>query len=68
MKDGDESPQNKFHNYTIDWTRERIQWWIDEKMIRELKKEEANGGKDFPQTPMVRFALGVIVPVANAKI
>jgi hypothetical protein len=53
MEDGDKSPQNQFHNYTLDWDKERIQWWIDDKMIRELKKEEANGGKDYPQTPMV---------------
>ncbi|KAF2259812.1 hypothetical protein CC78DRAFT_536849 [Lojkania enalia] len=45
-------PQEAFHNYTIDWTRERIQWLIDGRMLRELKYEEALGGKNYPQTPM----------------
>lgn len=58
MEEGENSPQNSFHNYTVDWTKERLQWWIDGEMKRELKKEEANGGKDYPQTPMVRMAFG----------
>lgn len=53
-------PQDNFHNYTFDWTRERIQWWLDGKMIRELKKEDAEPGGDapsnYPQTPSVRPA------------
>ncbi|KAF2868545.1 concanavalin A-like lectin/glucanase domain-containing protein [Massariosphaeria phaeospora] len=46
------SPQADFHNYTLDWTKERIQWWLDDKMVRELKYEDAKGGKRYPQTPM----------------
>jgi hypothetical protein len=46
------APQDDFHNYTIDWTKERIQWFIDDDMVRELKFEEALGGKNYPQTPM----------------
>jgi hypothetical protein len=45
-------PQDDFHNYTIDWTKERIQWWVDGEMLRELKFDEAKGGKEYPQTPM----------------
>ncbi|ORY16570.1 cell wall glucanase-like protein [Clohesyomyces aquaticus] len=50
--------QEKFHNYTIDWTKERIQWWFDDRMLRELKYEEALGGKNYPQTPM-NIRLGI---------
>ncbi|KAF2006480.1 glycoside hydrolase family 16 protein [Amniculicola lignicola CBS 123094] len=46
------APQEDFHNYTLDWTAERIQWWLDGKMLRELKYGEALGGKNYPQTPM----------------
>lgn len=48
----DFAPQDDFHNYTIDWTKDRIQWWVDGKMLRELKFAEALGGKNYPQTPM----------------
>ena len=41
-----------FHNYTLDWTRERIEWWMDDKLLRTLKYEEALGGQEYPQTPM----------------
>lgn len=46
------APQEEFHNYTIDWTKERIQWWLDGKMLRELLPTEALNGKNYPQTPM----------------
>lgn len=45
-------PQDGFHNYTLDWTKERIQWWLDDEMLRELKFEDAKNGTEFPQTPM----------------
>lgn len=47
-----EPPQEDYHNYTIDWTADRIQWWLDGNMLRELKYGEALGGKNYPQTPM----------------
>jgi Glycosyl hydrolases family 16 len=47
-----EAPQDKFHNYTIDWTKDRIQWWLDDKMLRELVPADALNGKNYPQTPM----------------
>ncbi|KAF2475995.1 uncharacterized protein BDR25DRAFT_253625 [Lindgomyces ingoldianus] len=55
---GTENPQEKFHTYTIDWTKERIQWWVDNNMLRELKYAEALGGKNYPQTPM-NIRLGI---------
>lgn len=48
----DSSPLDDYHNYTIDWTKERTQWILDDKVIRTLKFEEALGGKNYPQTPM----------------
>lgn len=48
----DGAPQDDYHNYTIDWTKERIQWIIDDEVVRELKPEEALDGKNYPQTPM----------------
>jgi len=53
-KDFDMAPtQDDFHNYTIDWTKDRIQWWVDDKMIRELKEADAKPNPNhFPQTPM----------------
>lgn len=48
----DKAPQDDYHNYTIDWTKDRIQWWLDDKMLRELVPAQALGGKNYPQTPM----------------
>jgi beta-glucanase (GH16 family) len=45
-------PTDNFHNYTVDWTAERIEWWIDDVRVRVLHYEDALGGKNFPQTPM----------------
>ncbi|KAL8933698.1 MAG: hypothetical protein Q9216_006246 [Gyalolechia sp. 2 TL-2023] len=45
-------PQVEFHNYTTRWTKEQIEWFIDGASIRVLKYEDANGGRNFPQTPM----------------
>lgn len=41
-----------FHNYTVDWTAERIDWLIDSNVVRTLMYADANGGKTYPQTPM----------------
>ncbi|OJD13632.1 hypothetical protein ACJ73_09182 [Blastomyces percursus] len=47
-----DAPMEKFHNYTIDWTAERLQWWIDGELLRTVTYDEALGGKNYPQTPM----------------
>lgn len=52
------APQDDYHNYTIDWTKDRIQWWVDGDMKRELAYGDALGGKNYPQTPM-NIRLGV---------
>jgi hypothetical protein len=43
--------QEDFHNYTLDWSKEKLDFIIDGKVIRTLKYEDANGGKNYPQTP-----------------
>jgi len=46
------APQDDYHNYTIDWTKDRIKWYVDDKEVRELTPEEAKNGTRYPQTPM----------------
>lgn len=46
-----------FKKYTVDWTKERIQWLIDDQVIRELKFGEAKDGARYPQTPC-QFKIG----------
>ncbi|KAI5866112.1 glycoside hydrolase family 16 protein [Durotheca rogersii] len=46
------NPQDEFHTYTIDWTKDYVRWFINGNQVRELKYAEAQGGARFPQTPM----------------
>lgn len=46
-----DSPQTKVHNYTIDWQKDKTDFYVDDKVVRRLTPEEANGGKNYPQTP-----------------
>ncbi|KAI1498965.1 concanavalin A-like lectin/glucanase domain-containing protein [Biscogniauxia marginata] len=48
---GVSNPQNEFHTYTIDWTKDYVRWIIDGQQVRELKYADAKGGSEFPQTP-----------------
>ncbi|KAH9886555.1 concanavalin A-like lectin/glucanase domain-containing protein [Xylariomycetidae sp. FL2044] len=45
------SPQDTFHTYTIDWTKDYVRWSIDGAQVRELLYADAVGGSQFPQTP-----------------
>jgi beta-glucanase (GH16 family) len=47
-----DKPIDNFHNYTVVWTSDMIQWYIDSALIRTLPYKDANGGHNFPQTPM----------------
>ncbi|KAF2083911.1 glycoside hydrolase family 16 protein [Saccharata proteae CBS 121410] len=47
-----DDPQGTFHNYTVDWTKEKIDWYADGNLVRTLMYADANGGDNFPQTPM----------------
>ena len=42
------------HNYTTVWTADRIQWYVDNKVVRTLNYNDsiALNGKTYPQTPM----------------
>lgn len=46
------SPQDDFHNYTIHWTKDWVKWIVDDNVVRTLDYADANGGSNFPQTPM----------------
>jgi len=49
-------PTADFHNYTIVWTKDTLQWMVDGNIMRTLKSSDpvANNGTRslFPQTPM----------------
>ncbi|KAF2665559.1 cell wall glucanase [Microthyrium microscopicum] len=46
------SPQDNFHNYTITWTKDKLEWLIDGRSLRTLNYGDALGGQQYPQTPM----------------
>jgi len=52
-----DSPTTEMHTYTIDWTKDAVKWSIDGQVVRTLEYSDANGGVDFPQTPL-RVKLG----------
>ncbi|RHZ49732.1 glycoside hydrolase family 16 protein [Aspergillus thermomutatus] len=51
------TPQDTFHTYTIDWTKDAITWYVDGAVVRTLAYNDAKGGTRFPQTPM-RLRIG----------
>ncbi|OMO96065.1 Glycoside hydrolase, family 16 [Corchorus capsularis] len=44
---------NGFHEYTIKWNPDSIEWLIDGKLVRKAEKK---GGEGFPQKPMYLYA------------
>ncbi|OAG24858.1 concanavalin A-like lectin/glucanase, partial [Alternaria alternata] len=44
--------QGTTHNYTIHWTSDSTSWLVDDKVVRTLQFADANGGSNYPQTPM----------------
>ena len=46
-----DNPQDNWHNYTVNWQQDKIEWYIDTQLVRSLSFDEADGGKAFPQTP-----------------
>jgi len=48
--------QEAFHNYTVDWTQERLEWSIDGQVVRTLSPGDAHGS--YPQTPSY-FKMGI---------
>lgn len=43
--------QAEFHTYTIDWTKDRILWAVDETEVRTQTADEAEDDQ-YPQSPM----------------
>lgn len=55
-----------FHNYTIHWTSDTLEWYIDSALVRTLPYAAANGGHNYPQTPMtVRLGIWAGGDTAN---
>jgi beta-glucanase (GH16 family) len=46
------NPQSAIHKYTIDWSPTKLQWLIDDVVVRTLTYDAAKGGSTYPQTPM----------------
>ncbi len=42
------SPQDEFHTYTIDWSMEKLVWYVDGVKVRTVKNTTSKG---YPQTP-----------------
>lgn len=52
------TPCDEFHTYSVDWTPQQIQWFVDGDLKRTLAYDDAVNGANFPQTPMV-LKLGI---------
>lgn len=50
--------QDDFHNYTCNWTKDKLEWYIDSNLVRTLTPDEANSTRNYPQTPM-RMSIGI---------
>ena len=48
--------QSGFHNYTVDWTEERLEWHLDGQLVRTVSPGDADGA--YPQTPSY-FKMGI---------
>lgn len=53
-----ENPMDSFRNYTLLWTAEKLDFYVDTQKVRTLMYEDALGGQNYPQTPMT-VKLGV---------
>jgi beta-glucanase (GH16 family) len=60
------TPIETWHNYSIVWTAESTNWYIDSTLVRTLNYGDALalGGKNYPQTPM-RIKMGSWVGCAS---
>lgn len=50
--------QADYHNYTTDWTKDFLDFYIDGAKVRRLVPKDANNSYYYPQTPM-RLAIGI---------
>lgn len=54
-----DNADSEFHNYTTYWDQDKLQWWIDGVMQRQVNYGDALAvyGKNYPQTPsQVKFS------------
>ena len=51
------NPIQNYHNYTIVWTQEKLEWIVDGQVIRTLGFADYHNGIQYPQTPM-QLSLG----------
>ncbi|KAI1006602.1 hypothetical protein K3495_g1622 [Podosphaera aphanis] len=64
----DFDPRSGFHNYSLHWTSDKLEWWIDSKLVRTLPYGAAYGGYNYPQTPMtVRLGIWAAGDKDNPK-
>jgi beta-glucanase (GH16 family) len=50
--------QVDYHNYTTDWTKDYLDFYIDGAKVRRLVPGDVQDGKYYPQTPM-RLSIGI---------
>ncbi|KAM7198501.1 concanavalin A-like lectin/glucanase domain containing protein [Rhypophila sp. PSN 637] len=50
--------QDDYHNYTIHWTKDALNFYVNNVPVRTLLPKDANNSLYYPQTPM-RVYLGV---------
>lgn len=63
-----DAPTSSFHNYSVVWTADKIDWLLDGNLVRTLPYAAALGGQNFPQTPMtVRIGIWAGGDPDNAK-
>lgn len=62
----EKNPIEEFITYTIDWTKESIKWYIEDKLVRTVPFDDplALGGANYPQTPM-RVKMGSWIGCLN---
>lgn len=46
------NPLTTSHTYSIEWTKDAVNWMVDGNNVRTLTAASAKGGSAFPQTPM----------------
>ncbi|KAJ4298337.1 hypothetical protein N0V88_003363 [Collariella sp. IMI 366227] len=52
------SVTDDYHNYTMIWTKEFLDFYIDGQQVRRLEPKDANNTYNYPQTPC-RLSLGI---------
>lgn len=58
----------EFHNYTTYWSEEKLEWYIDNEVVRTLTFDEAQNGTRYPQTPSnVRLGIWPAGDEGNAQ-